>query len=122
MFGIRLSLRQFLIRIDAFTAIVAIAVGVIDQLVKIGPRDPQHPVVETRFTVIPESFKALKRQVEVVAQIRTGRQNVMVATQGLFGDRRDVIATEIERAKVLAVEHPVRPFGQIIVAQIQRLQ
>ncbi|MNZ27390.1 hypothetical protein D3C78_446080 [compost metagenome] len=46
----------------------------------------------------------------------------MVATQGLLGDRRDVVATEIERAQVLAVEHPVRPFGQIIVAQIQRLQ
>ncbi|MNF78437.1 hypothetical protein D3C84_606220 [compost metagenome] len=78
--------------------------------------------MQTLFAIGPQSLQAFQRQVEVVAHVRTAQQNLVAAIQNVLGNRRDVVATEVQRSQAIGSRHALRPFGQIVVAQIERLQ
>ncbi|MNQ88741.1 hypothetical protein D3C85_1040220 [compost metagenome] len=122
MCGVRLGFSEFFIRFDGIAALFVETMGIINQLIQISAREPQNGLVQTLFAIGPQPLKALQRQVVVVAQIDTAQQHFVAAIQSLFRNRCDVIATEVQYSEPIGVEHTVRPFGQIVVAQIEGLQ
>jgi len=117
-----LFVRERFVRLDALRGFAEPAGNVVSHFLQIGTRKTEHPLAVTHRLIGPEPFEGLLRQVVVVSQVSAVHQLIVLTVQRLFGDGGDVVATEVQCLQVPRIQRTGRPFGQIVVAQIQILQ